>query len=78
MVVKQLAPKEIEKFKHMFEEYDKDNSGFLTKKEIKDALKESDVQISIEELDTIVDQLDADGNDMINYSEFLSAAMDLT
>ena len=62
----------------MFESYDKDNSGFLTKKEIKEALKESDVQISIEELDVIVDQLDADGNDMINYSEFLSAAMDLT
>ena len=78
MVVKQLAPQEIEKFKHMFEEYDKDNSGFLTKQEIKDALKEANVSISIEELDKIVDQLDVDNNDMINYTEFLSASMDLT
>jgi calcium-dependent protein kinase len=78
MVVKQLAPQEIEKFKHMFETYDDDNSGFLTKKEIKDALKEADVTISLEELDKIVDQLDLDGNDEINYTEFLSAAMDLS
>jgi calcium-dependent protein kinase len=41
-------------------------------------LRESEVSISLEELDKIVDQLDVDKNDMINYTEFLSATMDLT
>lgn len=78
MVVKQLAPAQTELFKHMFEKYDKDHSGSLTREEIKAALAESGVQISIQELEKIVDQLDVDKNDEINYTEFLSASMDLT
>ena len=62
----------------MFETYDKDHSGSLTRAEIKAALAESGVSISVEELGRIVDQLDVDKNDEINYSEFLSASMDLT
>ncbi len=55
MVVKQLAPAQTEKFRHMFQEYDKDHSGSLTRAEIKAALAESGVEISIEELGKIVD-----------------------
>ena len=39
----------------MFEQYDKDHSGSLTRAEIKAALAESGVHISIEELEKIVD-----------------------
>lgn len=46
MVVKQLAPSQTEMFRHMFEKYDKDHSGTLTREEIKQALAESGVQIS--------------------------------
>ena len=55
MVVKQLAPQQTEQFRHMFEQYDKDHSGSLTRAEIKAALAESGVHISIEELEKIVD-----------------------
>ena len=62
----------------MFESYDKDHSGSLTRDEIKSALAESGVEISVDELQKIVDKLDVDKNDEVNYTEFLSASMDLT
>jgi calcium-dependent protein kinase len=57
--------------------FDTDNSGFLEKHELKEAIQKSDYDIPEAEIDEIIKNLDLAKNGVINYSEFLSATVDL-
>jgi calcium-dependent protein kinase len=58
-----------------FRAVDKNNTGLLTMKEIKDVFKESG-GITNENLEEIFKNLDLDKDGKINYSEFLAATFD--
>ena len=56
---------------------DTDNSGFLEKNELRDAINKSHYAIEGSEVNEIVSQLDLAKNGKINYTDFLSATIDL-
>lgn len=80
MLVKMINPKDIEFLRNEFQKIDTDNSGFIEFKELERALLGSNIfgkgpSITPDEIDMIIKELDYDGNDMINYSEFLAATI---
>ena len=78
IIVRQLAPEHVEAQKSIFQAHDKDCNGFMEKEELKHIAKTSNTTIPEEEIDRIIDQLDLDHNNKINYSEFLTATVDIT
>ena len=58
VLVKQLAPKQIEKLKNEFEKIDSDLSGFIEVKELQEALKSADINMQDMEIDRIIGELD--------------------
>lgn len=54
---------------------DKDQTGDITVNELREALNEAMIKIDDTELDKIVNEVDYHGDRMINYSEFLSATI---
>lgn len=76
-MVKQLAPHQIDSLKKQFQLFDTDNSGFLEKGELKEAIIKSDYDIPEAEINEIIKNLDLAKNGVINYSEFLSATIDI-
>ncbi|XP_078591012.1 uncharacterized protein LOC144870558 isoform X2 [Branchiostoma floridae x Branchiostoma japonicum] len=54
----------------LFKFFDKDGSGFLTKEEIRQAMKELGSEQSDGELDVMMKEYDTDGDGKINYEEF--------
>ena len=77
ILVKQMEPHQINSLKDEFQKLDTDTSGFLEKNELRDAINNSHYAIEGSEVDDIVNQLDLAQNGKINYSEFLSATIDL-
>ena len=59
----------------MFMRMDKDQTGDITVNELREALNEAMIKIDDTELDKIVNEVDYHGDRMINYSEFLSATI---
>lgn len=77
-LVKMVNPVELETLVEEFKKIDKDNSGQIEVSELKNAIKQCNfTEISDEELDQIIGQLDYDGNGRVGYSEFISATIDL-
>ena len=72
-----MEPHQIKSLKDEFQKLDTDTSGFLEKNELRDAINNSHYEIEGSEVDDIVNQLDLAQNGKINYSEFLSATIDL-
>jgi len=58
-----------ENLKTAFEHFDKDNSGFITKDELQMALKEVQ-NLSLENIEQILNDVDKDNNGKIDYDEF--------
>ena len=57
---------------------DKNKSGFIERDQLKNAIRESkDNNYDDAKIDSIVEQLDRAHNQKINFSEFLSATIDL-
>ena len=73
--IQHLNNKEIGKLNKIFQEFDEDNTGMITPKEIKKALKKIGKKASAEEIKKIIDNVDYLGNGKINYSEFLIATV---
>lgn len=58
-----------------FEKIDKDFSGFLELSELEQAIKNAEFNMSPEEIQSIVNELDFADNKKINYSEFIAATI---
>ena len=54
----------------IFQQFDTDNSGFITRQNIKIAMEKMGRDISDEEIDNIMKEHDAGGNDQLEYDEF--------
>ena len=65
-----INPDDIKELRTQFEAIDKDKSGMLCVGEMKTFLQGSDVK-------QIIKEVDLNGNGKINYSEFLSATIDI-
>ena len=77
ILVKHLDHKQILDLKQKFEKLDEDNSGFLEYKEIHAAITKSEIDLTPEEVEKLIREIDYAGNDKINYSEFIAATIDV-
>jgi Ca2+-binding EF-hand superfamily protein len=66
---------DVERLRAMFQNIDKDSSGYISAEELKEALTEAKVKYLDHELDSIISEIDYHGNKRINYTEFLAATI---
>ena len=77
MMVKMADQKQVEYLMDQFRAIDEDQTGLITRDELYKALKNSDLQIDNDQIESIIDEVDYFGNKRINYSEFLMATLDV-
>uniref|UniRef100_T1GML3 EF-hand domain-containing protein n=1 Tax=Megaselia scalaris TaxID=36166 RepID=T1GML3_MEGSC len=58
--------------KEAFRLYDREGKGYLTVKTLRDILHELDDKLSSQELDMIIDEIDADGSGTVDFDEFMT------
>lgn len=61
----------------MFQKIDKDQTGYITVIELREALKEAGLKYDENDLNQIVQEVDYHGSNRINYSEFLAATVSI-
>lgn len=59
----------------LFRGIDRDDSGFITVSELRQALLQWDHRISTEEVEAVMSSADVDGDGSINYHEFVAATI---
>ncbi len=67
-----LTEDQIAEFKEAFKIFDKDDSGFITTKELGTVMRSLGQNPSEEELADMIYQVDKDGSGTIDFNEFLS------
>lgn len=75
-IAQHITDDDVQNLKNLFMSLDKDNNGTLTKAEIEDGVKTAKLQITQEELFRILNSMDGDRSDEIDYTEFLAATLD--
>ena len=71
-----LSSKEIKNLKKVFYAIDKDHTGKINMNELKQAFKESNIEVDEEELKKIVSYTeDQDGSGKIEYTDFIVASL---
>ena len=74
-IVSQLmGSDEVRVLQEVFKKVDKNGDGLLSRREIRKAL-EGHTKFSDEEIATLIEKVDLDRNDKVNYSEFLAATI---
>lgn len=73
--MKLLNPRDIESLRAEFQKIDTDNSGIIEVSELERALKNANFEMTANEIKSIIQELDYDGNQKINYSEFIAATI---
>merc|ERR1711966_24100 len=71
-----LSEKEMAEIKEAFDLFDGDNSGSIEKKELFVAIQALGFEPTVEEVDKMVKDIDADGNAIIEYNEFVAMMED--
>jgi len=77
LLVKILDDAEVAYLRSVFEKIDYDKSGLLDTTELKQAVKESKINISERELELLIDNIDNNDNRMIDYTEFITSCIDI-
>ena len=77
LLVKQLSSADTRNMKEQFERFDVDHNGFLDYDELRNAFSQMDSNLSEEDFQGVLTQLDYDNNKKINYNEFLTATVDV-
>ncbi|XP_064622750.1 calmodulin, striated muscle-like [Lineus longissimus] len=70
-----MSPEQLEEYKQAFSVFDKDGSGSITSVELESVMKSLGQNPTKEELDAMVQEVDADGNDEIDFDEFCDLMM---
>mmetsp|Transcript_7636 Transcript_7636/g.14466 ORF Transcript_7636/g.14466 Transcript_7636/m.14466 type:complete len:177 (+) Transcript_7636:42-572(+) len=68
-----LGPEEVKQCKVFFKTFDRDQSGELSKWELRLALEAMNQNPSDEDIDTILNELDASKNGRLDFQEFMKA-----
>ncbi|GAX82523.1 hypothetical protein CEUSTIGMA_g9950.t1 [Chlamydomonas eustigma] len=66
-----------EEFHRAFNDFDTNNDGFLTGEELTTGLKQLGICISREEVRSLIDQADKNGDDLIEFIDFKTLMMDV-
>ncbi len=78
LLVKQASDEDVAACKAAFQAIDVDGSGMISSDELRDVLRSKQhINLSDKEIDDIINQMDYQENHKINYSEFLSATLDV-
>lgn len=62
--------------REIFESIDRDGNGFVTVEELHKAFEQAGVHLELADLSALAQASGTDGNDTIEYTEFIAAAMD--
>ena len=66
------------KLRDLFREFDRDNSGYISRAQFRKAFSRMGLRASTVDVDRLVDRLDKDNSGDISYHEFVAAATDGT
>ena len=77
MLVKMSTEDEVRELKTTFQQIDKDGSGFILATELAEILKQRQMNMSNKEIGEMIAEMDYAGNGKINYSEFISATINV-
>lgn len=66
----QACQHDLEEAKRIFDKFDKDNNGYITKKELKKAMRNLGQKMSAEEVHKMLADMDTDKNGTIDFEEF--------
>merc|ERR1711863_183790 len=64
-----------EEDKEAFRIYDRDGQGFITTDVLKEILREIDSELTEEDLDNIIEEVDEDGSGTLDFDEFQGMMM---
>merc|ERR1712165_442028 len=64
-----------EELKEAFRIYDRDGQGFITTDVLKEILREIDSELTEEDLDNIIEEVDEDGSGTLDFDEFQGMMM---
>lgn len=56
---------------NVFRVFDKDNNGFITPAELKQAMESLDETVTDEDIEEMIKEADANGDGNVNYEEFV-------
>lgn len=65
-----LAKSQINELRRVFDDIDSDNSGYLSKRELRQCFRNLEIRVSEDEMDTVMHQMDTDSNGKISFDEF--------
>ena len=77
MLVQLIPQEEVKGLREQFEAIDEDGSGLIDVEELFVILKKKDISFKDGGLEKIIEEMDYYGTKQINYSEFLSATINL-
>lgn len=72
-----VDPKDIEPLIAQFKKMDTEKTGLITARQLHTAMQEKDINLNEEEVKEIIAEMDLNGNQKINYSEFLTATVEV-
>lgn len=73
-IAHQCSSQELMDNQKIFIKLDKNNDGYITKKELREGLKQM-MKLSDDEIEQIIRSMDTDKNGAINYTEFIAATL---
>jgi len=77
MLTKITDQENLEGLREQFEALDKDGTGYINASELRAAMKENKFRFYEDQVDLIISKVDYFGNNLINYTEFLVATLDM-
>ena len=77
VLVKMANEEEVKELRQQFQAIDKDGSGMILASELNAIIQKCDLAISKSDVEEMISEVDYHGNGKINYSEFLSATIDV-
>ena len=77
LLVKMASEDEVKDLRKQFQAIDKDGSGMILASELAEIIRKRQMNMSDKDIKDIISEIDYHGNSKINYSEFLSATINI-
>ena len=77
MLVQMISQDEVKDLRAQFEAIDTHGTGMIDMNELTDVLTNKGIKIDVNQLNDIISEIDYYGNKQINYSDFLSATINI-